>query len=440
MPSRMPAASSRSRSRGSPSWPRSAAARARSAAANAGPSVSSRSIMPSAFDRDTRCGTARGLRSQPSRRVRGIRGRPARARRRSDGPGSCVTSLRRGSASRSHSVSATRRPSVASSTERTRPLRWVNDWPTQMTPHFNVPSPTQKRSVASSTRPPARAFVRGRAGRRPSPKPPTRLSGRRSATTSRRASRGLRRRSPRCASSQSSTARMPSGPTMKLPLRKSPCTSPVRAGAVGHAVGEPAQAELERGVRLAERVEQRRGTGRVGRRRPALVGVGGTRDQWRGCGPRSRRIASPVAGSSLGVRLRRGESCGESSRLRRGPSRSPDPRSSAAWSRTPHRGERRRPRRPRPLQQEVFGGAIGFAAVFARVAAQDESVGGARGVDEVERPRFPGRAARESAQPDDRTGPARRHHHLGQCFGIGRAGHERRRYPSPRTGVGVAPI
>ncbi len=94
----------------------------------------------------------------------------------------------------------------------------------------------------------------------------------------------------------------------------------------------------------------------------------------------------------------------------------------------------------RGLEQEVFGGAIGFAAVFARVAAQDESVGGARGVDEVERPRLPGRAARESAQPDDRTRAARRRHHLGQCFGIGRAGHERRRYPSPRTGVGVAPI
>ncbi len=45
--------------------------------------------------------------------------------------------------SRSHSISATRRPSVASSTERTVPSRCVNAWISQITPHFSVPIASQ---------------------------------------------------------------------------------------------------------------------------------------------------------------------------------------------------------------------------------------------------------------------------------------------------------
>jgi hypothetical protein len=45
--------------------------------------------------------------------------------------------------SRSHSISTTRRPSVASSTERTTPCRCAKACSTVITPHFTVPSTIQ---------------------------------------------------------------------------------------------------------------------------------------------------------------------------------------------------------------------------------------------------------------------------------------------------------
>src|SRR5262249_30846870 len=79
------------------------------------------------------------------------------------------------SSSRSHSISATRRPKVASSTDRTAPCRCVNAWTSQITPHFNVPIVSQKRSSAGSTsRPPADRYAPSRSSTRP--KPPTRWS------------------------------------------------------------------------------------------------------------------------------------------------------------------------------------------------------------------------------------------------------------------------
>src|SRR5262245_3035693 len=136
------------------------------------------------------------------------------------------------SSSRSHSISATRRPRVASSTERTAPCRCVNAWISHITPHLSVPSASQYRSSAGSTaRPPVDRYAASRSST--DPKPPTRWSvtpKRQDFTHSQpRSSTG----SPRCASSQSSTARMPSAPTTKLPLRKSPCTSVGRAASGG---------------------------------------------------------------------------------------------------------------------------------------------------------------------------------------------------------------
>ncbi len=47
------------------------------------------------------------------------------------------------SSSRSHSISAIRRPSAASSTERTRPWRWLKHCISQITPHLSVPNVSQ---------------------------------------------------------------------------------------------------------------------------------------------------------------------------------------------------------------------------------------------------------------------------------------------------------
>src|SRR3977135_1792315 len=65
--------------------------------------------------------------------------------------------------------------------------------------------------------------------------------------------------SPRCASSQSRTARTPSGPTTRVPFREAAWTSTADGGAArgggGGVVGEPPEPELERRMRLTEAVE-----------------------------------------------------------------------------------------------------------------------------------------------------------------------------------------
>ena len=106
---------------------------------------------------------------------------------------------------------------------------------------------------------------RGRPARRPrsrrpsnrsasSPKPPTRLS----STPKRHAFTHSQPRSsigsPRWASSQSSTARTPSGPTTRLPFRKSPWTMR-RRRARRLVLASQQQGELEGRVRLAQTVE-----------------------------------------------------------------------------------------------------------------------------------------------------------------------------------------
>ena len=126
-------------------------------------------------------------------------------------------------------------PSAASSTERTSPLRWENVCISQITPHFRVPNTSQKCRCSGSTAWPVGVGVRRRAAPRRCRS--HRRAGRRcrTATTSRRTSRGPRsgRRGARAPSR--APTRSPSGPTMKLPLRKSPCTS--AGGAVGQGRG-----------------------------------------------------------------------------------------------------------------------------------------------------------------------------------------------------------
>ena len=92
-----------------------------------------------------------------------------------------------------------------------------------MTPHLSVPSTSHQCSAARSTTSPAVASYAPTSSST-EPNPPTRGSApnRQARTQSHpRSSSG----SPRWASSQSSTARRPSGPTTRLPLRKSPWTS-----------------------------------------------------------------------------------------------------------------------------------------------------------------------------------------------------------------------
>ncbi len=182
------------------------------------------------------------------------------------------------------------------------------------------------------------------------PKPPTgwsMLPNRHDFTQSQpRSSTG----SPRCESSQSSTARMPSGPTMKLPLRKSPCTRRVGASApVRDVVLEPAQSELERRVRLAERRRGSRGTAGSARSPPG-PGARGSGPHVDGVDLRGDRAA--LAGQARGARrrIRRREGSGGGwSRRRRGPSRT-----------------RRRGRRPSSSRNRTVGTGTPAAAAASR--------------------------------------------------------------------------
>ena len=84
------------------------------------------------------------------------------------------------------------------------------------------------------------------------PKPPTALS----ITPKRQLFTVIQPRSsagsPRCASSQSSTARTPSGPMIRLPLRKSPCTSRGALASRASVIAQPAEGGLEHRASAAE--------------------------------------------------------------------------------------------------------------------------------------------------------------------------------------------
>ena len=301
------------------------------------------------------------------------------------------------SSSRSHSCSATRRPSAASSTERTSPLRCENVCISQITPHLSVPNTSQKRRWSGSTvRPDAVGVDRQQllGGAEAAGALRRRC---RTATTSRRTSRGPRpgRRGGRAPSR--ARTRRPSGPTMKLPVRKSPWTS---AGSVAGRSGarsvEPAHAELERRVWLAEQVDdpaelvdqchgvlacearevvERDGVDRGGRPR-ALRHHHGTRPAVYGSSRSSLRgIVSPSMRSMT----------------------KPAPRSSSTSRRNDTAGTAT-PARPGGAHQLVLGGPVGGADRRARVPPQDQPVDGAVGVDGVERPGLARRAAGQAGE------------------------------------------
>ena len=275
---------------------------------------------PERIDRDA-VWNAPVLPPRASRPARGTRGSPRAAPRRVGR--SCVVrhpSLRRARSRRSHSVSPIRRPSVASSTERTRRSRCVKRL------HLADHAPLQR-----AHRLPVAERGAGRPRRRRRPGTP-RAGRRRFRTRRRRRSTSPKRHdfthnqprsstgSPRCASSQSSTARIPSGPTMKLPLRKSPCTSAGAAGSGGRGRrASAARARTRDGARRSRRADPRYWatwsrapcTGIVGQRRGSTAWI--------------RAAISPPARRAMGGRRRTRRpagSCGGWSRPRSGPSRS----------------------------------------------------------------------------------------------------------------------
>ena len=142
--------------------------------------------------------------------------------------------------------------------------------------------------------------------------------------------------SPAWASSQSSTPRRPSGPTRRLPQRKSPCTVTRRPGR-GPVRGQPARAELERGARLAQRIEQGQGIAE-------RVGPGQAVDRppgrWRGWRP-----GAPAH-------------CAVSARAGRGPLGVAQDlaRDGLALEPLDHQPGRRRGRRPRPWRRRAGTG------------------------------------------------------------------------------------
>ena len=111
--------------------------------------------------------------------------------------------------------------------------------------------------------------------------------------------------SPRWASSQSSTPRSPSGPTRRLPRRKSPCTT-VWRGAAGRWASSQRSAELEGRERAGRARRAARASRRAGRRRASAArrrrGCGGSRRARRRPGRRAAR--GPSAHSSSRSSLR----------------------------------------------------------------------------------------------------------------------------------------
>ena len=207
---------------------------------------------------------------------------------------------------------------------------------------------------------------------------------------------------------------MPSGPTMKLPLRKSPCTS-AGAAVVGGALSvEPAQAELERGMRLAEHVERASGTASICSAAPSSGELGEfARCRPRGCSPRSRRTARRARDACRRTRRRAG-CAARSSRPRPDPSRSHD-RDRPSGGGGGRRGAPARRRRGRG-EERVLGGTLGSSRrCSAGIAPQHQWMTRSGRGHEIERPRLPRGATRQAAYGADRAVAVRRGQCPGQC-------------------------
>ena len=205
---------------------------------------------------------------------------------------------------------------------------------------------------------------------------------------------------------------------MKLPLRKSPCTSSGRGGGGGRAFAEPPQPELERGMRLAEAVEQRAVLVdlRRPRRAPGARGSVAGSIAWmraaisphcaarRGPGVGVRVVAENLPGNRLAVDAVHDEAAAEVVVGR-----------AAARARGARR--RRPPRPPSHSRYSVERSDSPTCSPGSRRSTRPARLPSA--ADEVERPRLPGRAAREPAQVLDRPGAARRRHARASASGSG---------------------
>ena len=145
------------------------------------------------------------------RRCRGSRRRPRRVRPRSDGRDSSVHdgSPPSSRSSRSHSVSLTRRPIAASSTERVWPDRCRSAWYRQMTPQRSVASASHQRNASRSTVDARRPPHRRRGSSRCCPGRPRRALGCAEPPRPDAEPGQVLVASPMCTSSQSSTAARP---------------------------------------------------------------------------------------------------------------------------------------------------------------------------------------------------------------------------------------
>ena len=199
--------------------------------------------------------------------------------------------------------------------------------------------------------------------------------------------------SPAWASSQSSTARSPSGPTRRLPIRKSPWT--VTRCPSGRAVGgQPAHAELERRPDLAEPVEERERVARTGRGAAARRSASGSMrvDGGQGAAALGRERGAATAHSSSRSILR-----GIVSPSRRSTTSQPGARSSA-FAQPPRRRAPARRRLRRPSRAASVPDAAARAGVVPRSCWRMSGRGRVPACLEVERAGDPRGAAGEPAQ------------------------------------------
>ena len=192
------------------------------------------------------------------------------------------------------------------------------------------------------------------------------------------------------------------------------------AGGGGHVLGEPTQPELERGMRLVERVEQRAvlvdlGRGVEHRQRRQRVAV----DRVDAC-----RDLAALGPRGAGVRRRtrrRAGSAAESSRPSTRSMTKPAPSPSSASE----QGENVRDRNAGVFgrgQERVFRRAVLGVDLARRIAPEHEGEHPAVGAARIERPRLPRRAARETAQDPHVDRLARETlDHTRQCDGVGGA-------------------
>ena len=276
-----------------------------------------------------------------------------------------------------------------------------------MTPHLSVPSTSHQCSAARSTTSPAVASYAPTSSST-EPNPPTRGSApnRQARTQSHpRSSSG----SPRWASSQSSTARRPSGPTTRLPLRKSPWTSvsrpPTAAGRWRSSQRKPSS-NAGCGSPVASRVArswaswsppERPGTASSGMRwmRASASPHWAARRGRAAENSSSRRILRAIV--SPGTRsttIHAAPNPAPAGSPGPAPSMASDPRGPCRH----HSGHGHALGRRGPQQRGLGGHARGPRAAGPRPLQDQRPAAG------VERPRLAGRAARQPAQPRDRAG------------------------------------